>query len=113
VGVLAAVEVSTVGVATGDCVAVGDGVAAGVVYVAAVDARFDVSQTEVASTAGVSKSTVVNRVNDIRDWRKRRRFEGVNYNELKRLASENDVDVGMTPEREYLVDRLAGAGVEP
>jgi transcription initiation factor TFIIIB Brf1 subunit/transcription initiation factor TFIIB len=89
------------------------GVAAGVVYVTAKDARVDVSQTEVASTANVSKSTVVNRVNDIRDWRKRLKFDGVNYNDLKRLANENDVDVGATPEREYLVDRLADAGVDP
>lgn len=88
------------------------GVAAGVVYVVGKDARVDVSQTEVASTAGVSKSTVVNRVNDVRDWRDRRRFDGVNYNELKRLAAEHDVDVGPQPAREYLVDRLAESGVD-
>ena len=89
------------------------GVAAGVVYVTAKDARVDVSQTEVASTANVSKSTVVNRVNDIRDWRKRLKFDGVNYNDLKRLAAEHGVDVGSRPERDYLVDRLADAGVDP
>jgi len=88
------------------------GVAAGVVYVAAKDGRVDVSQTEVASKANVSKSTVVNRVNDVRDWRKRAAFEGVAYNDLKRLANDHDVDVGATPERDYLVDRLAEAGVE-
>lgn len=88
------------------------GVAAGVVYVAAKDGRVDVSQTEVASKANVSKSTVVNRVNDVRAWRKRAAFEGVAYNDLKALAAENDVDVGMTPERDYLVDRLVEAGAE-
>lgn len=43
------------------------GLAAGVVYTAAAEARFDVSQAEVARTAGVSKATVVNRVTDIRE----------------------------------------------
>lgn len=88
------------------------GVAAGVVYVTGKDDRVDISQTEVAAAAGVSKSTVVNRVNDIRDWRKRRRFDGVNYNRLKELAAEHDVDVGVTPERDYLIDRLAEEGAE-
>jgi transcription initiation factor TFIIIB Brf1 subunit/transcription initiation factor TFIIB len=88
------------------------GVAAGVVYVVAKDARVDVSQEEVASTAGVSKSTVVNRVNDVRYWRKRAAFDGISYNRLKALAADHDVDVGPQPSREYLVDRLAEAGVE-
>jgi len=88
------------------------GVAAGVVYVAAKDARVDVSQTEVANVANVSKSTVVNRVNDVRYWRDRAQFDGVAYNDLKQIAADHDVDVGMTPEREYLIDRLVEAGVD-
>lgn len=88
------------------------GVAAGIVYVAAKDARVDVSQTEVADVAGVSKSTVVNRVNDVRDWRRRHGLRSKKYNALKRIAADHDVDVGETPEREYLIDRLVEAGVE-
>jgi transcription initiation factor TFIIIB Brf1 subunit/transcription initiation factor TFIIB len=89
------------------------GVAAGVVYVAATDARVDVSQTDVADTAGVSKSTVVNRVTDVREWRDRTRFDDVAYNDLKQLAADHDVDVGMTPDRDYLIDRLVSEGVGP
>jgi transcription initiation factor TFIIIB Brf1 subunit/transcription initiation factor TFIIB len=89
------------------------GVAAGIVYVAAKDARVDVSQTEVADVAGVSKSTVVNRVNDVRRFRKRLRFDGVGYNDLKALAADAGLDVGQAPGRDYLIDRLVAAGVEP
>lgn len=88
------------------------GVAAGVFYVASESNRFDVSMREVADAIGVSKHTVVARVQDVRYWIRRRSFDGVNYNELKRLASENDVDVGQTPEREYLIERLIESGVE-
>jgi hypothetical protein len=91
------------------------GVAAGIVYLAAKEHRIDVSQIEVAEAANVSKSTVVHRVNDIRDWRDRRAFEDVGDNDLKALAAEHDVDVGdhPDPDRDYLVDRLVQAGVEP
>jgi transcription initiation factor TFIIIB Brf1 subunit/transcription initiation factor TFIIB len=89
-----------------------DGVAAGIVYVAAKDARVDVSQTEVADVAGVSKSTVVNRVNDVRDWRRRKDFEAKEYNTLKQIAADHGVDVGQQPERPYLIDRLVEAGVD-
>jgi len=54
----------------------------------------------------------VNRVNDVRYWRDRAQFDGVAYNDLKQIAAEHDVDVGMTPEREYLIDRLVEAGVD-
>lgn len=88
------------------------GVAAGVVYVAAVDARFDVSQPEVATIAGVSKATVVNRVRDIRDAVRRQSFADMSYNRLKEVAAENSVDVGQTPARDYLIDRLVESGVD-
>lgn len=88
------------------------GVAAGFVYVAAKDGRVDVSQTEVADVAGVSKSTVVNRVNDVRDWRRRQSLKGEGYNALKQLAADHGVDVGQQPELDYLVDRLVEAGVD-
>jgi len=89
------------------------GVAGGVVYVAAVDARFDVSQPEVATVSGVSKATVVNRVRDIRDAVRRQSFTDMSYNRLKEVAADNGVDVGQTPARDYLIDRLVESGVDP
>lgn len=87
------------------------GVAAGVVWVACDDRHVDASQERIGDVAGVSKSTVVNRVQDIREWRQRAQFDGMTYNKLKQLAADHDVDVGQTPEREYLIDRLVDAGV--
>lgn len=89
------------------------GVAAGLVYVAAKDNRVDVSQTEVGDVAGVHKGTVINRVKDVREWQARRKFDGVEYNRLKQLAADNGVDVGQTPERDYLIGKLIDADVEP
>lgn len=88
------------------------GVAAGIVYVISVGDRVDITQTEVADAAGVSKSTVVNRVYDVRDWVDRQQLVDLNYNRLKELASDNNVDVGDTPDRDYLIDRLVEAGVD-
>lgn len=89
------------------------GVAAGIVYIAATNARdvpLAVSQTKIGDAAGVSKSTVVNRVNDVRDWKRRQKYERMNYNRLKELAADRGLDVGMTPERDYLIDRLVADG---
>lgn len=96
------------------------GVAAGVVYVAAKDNRVSLSQDYVGDVAGVSKGTVISRVKDIRAWRgeeaaveaRREALGNVSYNRLKELAAENDVDVGATPARDDLIDRLAQAGVD-
>ena len=98
------------------------GVGAGAVYVVAKDNRVSIAQDAVADYAGVSKGTVVSRINDIRRWRgSQASFEAradairdsYKYNEMKRLAVENDVDVGPTPEAEALARALAEAGVEP
>lgn len=88
-------------------------VAAAVVYVAAKRNRLDVTQAEAGEPVGMSRHAVNARSQDVKRWDTRRRFDGMNYNPLKELAAANGVDVGQTPEREYLIDRLVEAGVEP
>lgn len=88
-------------------------VAAAIVYVAAKRNRLDVTQAEAGDPVGMSRHAVNARSQDVKRWDTRRRFDDMNYNPLKELAADNGVDVGQTPEREYLIDRLVEAGVEP
>ena len=85
---------------------------ASVVYVAAQNNRVDVSQREVAEAANISRHTVKERVKEVRHADRRRCLGWRDYNELKELAAEHDVDVGMTPERDELINALANEGVE-
>lgn len=87
-------------------------VAAAIVYVAAKRNRLDVTQAEAGEPVGMSRHAVNARSQDVKKWDTRRRFDDMNYNPLKELAAANGVDVGQTPEREYLIDRLVEAGVE-
>lgn len=87
-------------------------VAAAVVYVASKRHRVDVTQAEAGDAVGVSRHAVNARSQDVRRWDKKRRLDALTYNRLKELAAEHDVDVGPTPERPDLVDRLFEAGVE-
>ena len=87
-------------------------VAAAVVYVAAKRHRVDITQAEAGEAVGVSRHAVNARSQDVRDWDTRRRLDDCTYNRLKELAAEHGIDVGPTPERPALVDRLADAGVD-
>lgn len=88
-----------------------ESVAAGIVYVAARRNRLDVTQAECGDPVGMSRHAVNARSQAIKRWDNRRRIEAFPYNRLKELAAEHGIDVGMTPEREYLIDRLAENGV--
>lgn len=91
-----------------------DGIAAAVVYAVADDNRVDVSQTDVAHAAGVHKGTVINRLQDVRSWRDRvDAVESMRYNDMKNAAARRGLDVGATPERDYLIDRLIADGFDP
>lgn len=87
-------------------------IAAAVVYVAAKRHRLDVTQAEAGDPVGMSRHAVNARSQDVKEWDTRRRLEAMNYNPLKELAAEHAVDVGMAPERDYLIDRLVDAGVD-
>jgi len=96
------------------------GVGAGAAYVAAKDNRVSIAQDAVADYAGVSKGTVVSRINDIRSWRGSEAAIGVvadewedegDYNRMKELARDHDLDVGSTPSKPVLARALAEAGV--
>lgn len=88
-------------------------VAAAIVYVAAKHHRVDMSQAEAGDAIGASRHAVNARSQDVQRWNRRRRLDGENYNDLKRLAAEHGVDVGMAPDRDDLIESLAEAGVSP
>jgi len=88
-------------------------IGAAIVYVAAKRHRLDVTQAEVGEPVGISRHAVNARSQDVKRWDTRRRFDDMSYNELKAVAADHAVDVGQTPERDYLVDSLVDAGVSP
>jgi transcription initiation factor TFIIIB Brf1 subunit/transcription initiation factor TFIIB len=98
------------------------GVGAGAAYVAAKDNRVSIPQDDVADYAGVSKGTVVSRINDIRSWRGEKRDterrakairDSCKYNEMKRAAARHDLDVGQAPSIDTLSTALASHGLGP
>lgn len=82
------------------------GVAAGILWYVADNNRVDLSQADAADAAGVHKETVHNRVKDLRKWERRKELDDVNYNRLKEIAGDHDVDVGQQPKKAYLIDRI-------
>ena len=87
-------------------------VAAACVYVAAKDNRIQVTQADAGEPVGISRHAVNARSQDLREWNARRdSLDDHTYNRLKELAAEHGVDVGPTPAREYVIARLADAGV--
>lgn len=89
-----------------------EAVAGGIVYTACKRYRLEISQREIADVVGVERHAVMERAQDIHAWNRRRILENKTYNELKEIASDVGLDMGMAPERDELINRLDNSGVE-